>query len=63
MLKNNVPVVYSTKTNINSLDNLALGKALNMHIVVIIIKFVFNENYCRICYLVFLEKFLYKLTR
>lgn len=63
MLKNNVPVVYSTKTNINSLDNLALGKALNMHIVVIIIKFVFNENYCRYCYLMFSEKFLYKLTR
>ena len=63
MLKNNVPVVYSTKTNINSLDNLALGKALNMHIVVIIIKFVFNENYCRYCCLVFLEKFSYKLTR
>ena len=63
MLKNNVPVVYSTKTNINSYDNLPLGKSLNMHIVVIIIKFVFNENYCHICYLVFLEKFLYKLTR
>lgn len=52
---------------IDSDDGLPLGKRLNMHNIVILIKSLFNVNYdyyyhhyyCQ----VFLEKCLYKLTK
>ena len=50
MLKSNILEVYShkyMKTKIESVNYLPLEKTLNMHNVVILIKFVFNKNYSR----------------
>ena len=47
MLKSNISDVYSheyTKIKINSGDNYPLEKTLDMHNVVIIVKFVFYKN-------------------
>ena len=61
MLKRNISDVYShkyTKIKMNSDDDLPLEKPLNMHNVVILIKFVFNKNYNRNYYQVFFRKML-----
>ena len=57
MLKSNVSDVYShkyMKIKINSDDHLPLGKILNTHNALILIKPIFNKNYNHYFYRVFI---------
>ena len=63
MLKSNISDVFShkyTKVKINSYDDLPLEKAIAMHNIVILLKFISNENHNNYFYDMFLEKCLYK---
>ena len=59
LLNRNIYSRKYTKVNTNSDDNLHLEKTVNMHNVIIFIKFFFNENHHHYYYKVFLEKFSY----
>ena len=60
MLRDNISDISShkySKIKINSDDDLHLGKTITMDYVIILSKFVFNENHNHYYYQLFLEKF------